>query len=948
MSSNNISPEFRTLSSFLTHYKASNFPDEVLTHTRIGDKDQSKGIYGGKYAIPQSKLLEFHELYYQNVFVENRKEYLTEVQPVQGGALVIDLDFRYSYDEILSRPHTKDHVEDIVSLYIEKLNELYNFNEKTEFNVFVFEKPNINRIEESKKNKDGIHILMTLQSNHIIQQILRDNVLKEISERIDLPLENDWSSVLDKGISTGTVNWQLYGSCKPNNETYKLVYNYLIKYDESDNEPTMEEIDIKLLNLKNNFTSLTVQNPNIIQCELSQKGSELFEKAKDMSSKPKRHMKIKRNTQLLGENDVIHYENIKNAEQLHYAMNVILEKFTATEHHLKEIHEYVQILPGEFYEDGTHLKNRSVAFALKNTDYRLFLSWIMLRAKADDFDYETIGTLYQEWCRYFNTGKSDNGYTFRSIIYWAKNSNPEEYEKVKYSTIQYYIDQAIDSGTEYDMALVLKHMYKDKYVCVSLDKKGTWFVFKNHKWVEDNGLSLRNAISTKMYDLFVKKLDCLLETLNDKDISETENMAVKKKTSHMYGLKAKLKKTSDKNNIIREAAELFYDDDFLGNMDQNPNLLCFKNGVVDFSTKVFRNGQPEDYLTKCTNIDYISYDTSNNSVKEMADLIDDFMSKIFPVPSLKRYMWEHLASCLIGVNLNQTFNIYHGSGSNGKSMLSDLMGYALGDYKGTVPVSLITEQRGKIGNHSDEVNQLKGVRYAVMQEPSKGAKMNEGPMKELTGGDTIQTRGIYKRSETFKPQFSMVVCLNHKFEFKTNDDGSWRRVRICDFIGKFVDEIREQDPEDENSGDKIKYVFLKDKSLPAKLIKWAPVFAGMLVQKAFETDGLVEDCDMVTDASNKYRKSQDHINKFINLYTVKIKDADKKSSKTKYLPKNYILKEFRLWFASDQGDSKPPKGDEITAAISKKYGDPHEKKGWANVEYLGGWENNGDDDDDAN
>ena len=61
-------------------------------------------------------------------------------------------------------------------------------------------------------------------------------------------------------------------------------------------------------------------------------------------------------------------------------------------------------------------------------------------------------------------------------------------------------------------------------------------------------------------------------------------------------------------------------------------------------------------------------------------------------------MWEHLASVLYGKNINQTFNIYNGGGSNGKSKLVDLMGLALGDYKGVVPVSLLTERRGGVGS----------------------------------------------------------------------------------------------------------------------------------------------------------------------------------------------------------------------------------------------------------
>jgi hypothetical protein len=85
-------------------------------------------------------------------------------------------------------------------------------------------------------------------------------------------------------------------------------------------------------------------------------------------------------------------------------------------------------------------------------------------------------------------------------------------------------------------------------------------------------------------------------------------------------------------------------------------------------------------------------------------------------------MWDHLASVCIGTNMNQTFNIYKGSGSNGKSILTDLMTQTLGDYKGMVPLSLITEKRGNIGGTSSEVMQLKGIRYAVMQEPERNCR----------------------------------------------------------------------------------------------------------------------------------------------------------------------------------------------------------------------------------
>ena len=109
--------------------------------------------------------------------------------------------------------------------------------------------------------------------------------------------------------------------------------------------------------------------------------------------------------------------------------------------------------------------------------------------------------------------------------------------------------------------------------------------------------------------------------------------------------------------------------------------------------------------------------------------------------SLREYMWQHLAPILVGTNENQTFNIYTGSGRNGKSKLVELMSKGLGDYKGTVPITLIT-QNPQASEVPLEIVQLMGTRYAVMQEPSKGDKINEGIMKEITGGDPIQGRVV--------------------------------------------------------------------------------------------------------------------------------------------------------------------------------------------------------------
>mgnify|MGYP007000400699 len=124
-------------------------------------------------------------------------------------------------------------------------------------------------------------------------------------------------------------------------------------------------------------------------------------------------------------------------------------------------------------------------------------------------------------------------------------------------------------------------------------------------------------------------------------------------------------------------------------------------------------------------------------------------------------------------------------------------------------------------------------------------------------GDKIQARGLYSASETFVLQLSLCVCTNYLFEVKSNDDGTWRRIRIVDFLSKFARKEKLETIDNE-------FKFEADGHLDDKIEGWAPVLMSMLVKRAFANDGKVEDCDIVLEASKKYRELQDHIAGFVS------------------------------------------------------------------------------------
>lgn len=900
---------------------------QSFTHTRIPDKD--KKIYGGAYVVNEEKSDEFLKNYYEKVFIKGELEYMTEKQIIENGPILIDLDFRYD-TSITSKQHSEAHLIDMIHEYLIKMSEIVNVPENVEFNCFVLEKKNVNMLDT--KTKDGVHIIIGISLHKAVQAMVRDAMVPVLADIwSDLPVQNSWDEVLDEGVSKGFVNWQLYGSRKPGHEAYLIKNHYLLKYESS--EWTIEPPagwSIETFDTKKYFPQLCARYTEHPKCEIKEEKQAMFDEAtKGLGRQGKKESKPTTLTwKKAVPHEFIRYDLIKTEDELDSMLADQFDCLTPTEYKIKETHMYAMALPKEYYGPGSYTKWIRVGWALANTHPKMFLTWLKfscqegcrgtLAGANGKFDWSNVPELWDEWKKF--DFMSADGLSKRSIMYWAKNDAPKKYHEIRSETIDYYIDQTVQDATEFDLATVLFQLFKERFVCVSI-KNNIWYEYKNGRWFEiDSGNALRLCISREMHNEYLMRIHTNTARMQTMEQTDGAYESMRKRTSKLADIATLLKKTQWKNNIMREARELFYDADFMENLDQNPHLLCFNNYIIDFKNKTHRKGQPDDYISKCTNIDYVKLNPKKHG--KTIDKLNTFMEQLFPIPELREYMWQHLASVLIGTMDNQTFNIYTGSGRNGKSCLVDLMSKGLGDYKGTVPITLITQKRNSIGSTSSEIVQLMGTRYAVMQEPSKGDKINEGIMKEITGGDPIQGRALFKDTVTFTPQFKLVVCTNTLFDIKSNDDGTWRRIRVCDFKSKFLPKPFEDDLNFPKS--EYPYQYELDKKLYRYFDEWAPIFMSMLVEKAYETMGLVQDCDIVKASSDEYREGQDYLAEFAKEKIMRC-EGEK-------IKKTELRNQFKEWYQATYGRGVP-NAKELNDFMDKRYG-RYRSGGWQNVKII--------------
>lgn len=225
---------------FMIHHKATK--GQEITHTRIGDK--TLNIYGGSYHISSVDLPTFYDLYYDYVFEENKKEYLTEKQT--ENILLVDFDFRYN-ETVKSRQHTEDSISEVVVKYLELIQSYYIIPPRQVLDVYVLEKPNVNIVDDKGKKltKDGIHIIIGLKVERKVQESIRNEMIAILptTDWKHLPLTNTWEDVLDAGITKGSTNISLIGSRKPGHEAYDLSYQYRCEYNDSAGEFEIEKVD---------------------------------------------------------------------------------------------------------------------------------------------------------------------------------------------------------------------------------------------------------------------------------------------------------------------------------------------------------------------------------------------------------------------------------------------------------------------------------------------------------------------------------------------------------------------------------------------------------------------------------------------------------------------------------------------------------------------------------
>lgn len=293
-----------------------------------------------------------------------------------------------------------------------------------------------------------------------------------------------------------------------------------------------------------------------------------------------------------------------------------------------------------------------------------------------------------------------------------------------------------------------------------------------------------------------------------------------------------------KTNMITETQHLegipVQPDEF----DAYTDYINCQNGIVNLRTGELL---PHDSNFMMTRICYTDYDTTCGEPKLWLKFLNDVCNGD---KELINYLQKCVGYSLSGSIREQCAFFIYGIGNNGKSTFLDTISDLMGTYASNVQPETIMVKKNDGGANSD-IARLKSSRFVTSVEPNEGVRLNEGLVKQLTGGDKVTCRFLYGKEFEYVPEFKIWIGTNHKPTIRGTDVGIWRRIKLIPF-------------EVNIPKDKV------DKTLKYKLRKELPQIFNWAVQGCikWQEEGL-ELPKCVQDATKEYKAEMDILTNFM-------------------------------------------------------------------------------------
>lgn len=340
--------------------------------------------------------------------------------------------------------------------------------------------------------------------------------------------------------------------------------------------------------------------------------------------------------------------------------------------------------------------------------------------------------------------------------------------------------QQLDSGVAAVMARRQTYTFTDSGVADRMQARhgDDWrFVASRQKfgWLRWNGTvweSDKRGQVTNLIDQLVQEAYDDTRNIEDDKERKAAQAAVKPMLSNSKQLGA--------TAVFARRPQVAVDSDEL---DAVKNKVTCENGVLDLSSMTFGAHDRGLLATKKLGV---AYDPAAKAPKW-----EKFLSEVLPDPSMRDYLQRAIGYTLLGEPVRKAIFMLHGPSHTGKSQVVNALSAIFGSFSEGAK-----EQTFRVNDAANGptpgLHKLRGARLVTASESTEGVKLDEALIKQLTGGDAINSRPLYGDEETWTPEFSIWLATNHLPKFSSDDNAIWRRVKPIHFGVVFGQDGRDE------------------------------------------------------------------------------------------------------------------------------------------------------------
>ena len=274
--------------------------------------------------------------------------------------------------------------------------------------------------------------------------------------------------------------------------------------------------------------------------------------------------------------------------------------------------------------------------------------------------------------------------------------------------------------------------------------------------------------------------------------------------------------------------------------DKEIKFVAVKNGVLDLEKIRIIPHNPDYKLTFALN--------ANFNTQAAAPAWLKFLNDVQPESEMQDFIQRLMGATLLGANDIQKFPVFYGRGGNGKSVFVDAIVSLFDELSVKLPTSALMMNNNNNDKTQNELFRARAARFLYATETAQNNTLNESVIKDITGGEKITARALYKETIEYYPRFVPFLIGNYRPNIKTADYGTWRRVLLIPWNVEIAPEKRI---------DKTKLI-MSFMSEADGVLNW--VLDGV---RKFNYSGLNIPMD-VTAATEEYKSDSDLIGEFIS------------------------------------------------------------------------------------